>query len=230
MHTISERLAKVQDTLRTACEEAGRPDRDVTLVAVSKFRSVEEIREAIAAGQRHFGENRMQELRDKMDSIQDDALVWHLIGNVQSNKLRMICHRVDWIHSVDAVRHLHEIERRAGEHGRVVQVLIQVNISGEEQKGGVSPGELVPFLEEAAGTAWAHLRIRGFMGMASLTLDEPELHRQFSLLRSLRDDLRERFHTPSIDLGHLSMGMSGDMTIAIAEGATMIRVGSAIFG
>ena len=230
MYTLSERLKKVQETIRSVCESVGRHPSDITLVAVSKFRALDEIREAIAAGQRHFGENRMQELRDKMNAIEDDAIVWHLIGNIQSNKLKMICHRVDWIHSVDAIRYLHEIEKRAAEHDRVIQVLIQINISGEGQKGGVEPGDLVPFLEEAAQTPWRHLRIRGLMGMASLTLDESELHRQFSLLRSLRDETRGRFLSPALDLEHLSMGMSGDMSAALEEGSTMVRVGSAIFG
>lgn len=230
MFTLSERLDKVKDAIRHSCGLAGRNPSEVTLVAVSKFRTEGEIREAMEAGQRHFGENRMQELRDKMLAIADASVVWHLIGNIQSNKLRMICHRVDWIHSVDAIRYLHEIEKRAGEHGRMIQVLIQVNISGEARKGGIEPDELAGFLEEASLTPWSHLRIRGLMGMASLTLDESELHRQFSLLRHLRDGARARYLSPAIDLEHLSMGMSGDMSAAIEEGSTMVRVGSAIFG
>ena len=230
---IPEWLGFVKQDIARVCEACGRNPDEVLLVAVSKFRPVSAIQTAIRAGQWHFGENRMQDLKAKMDAIPDSDVVWHLIGNVQTNKLRQVCHRVNWIHSVDKIKYLEEIERRAGASDHTVQVLIQVNISNEPQKGGVDPEDLTAFLDEAAETNWKHLRIKGLMGMAEPTPDQDLIRSQFRLLRELRDRYREVYSHKTlqvIDLSELSMGMSSDMNIAIEEGATMVRVGTAIFG
>lgn len=230
---IAEWLGYVRRDIASSCEACDRDPKEVLLVAVSKFRPVSAVRTAIEAGQLHFGENRMQDLREKMEAIPDPNVVWHLIGNVQTNKLRQVCHRVNWIHSVDKLKYLEEIEKRAGAFNHQVNVLIQVNISSEPQKGGVDPADLKTFLEEASETNWKHLRIKGLMGMAEPTPDQELIRSQFRLLRELRDQFYEAFQVKTgqvIDLTELSMGMSSDMTLAIEEGATMVRVGTAIFG
>ncbi len=230
---IPEWLGFVKEDITTCCTECSRSSEEVLLIAVSKFRPVAAIETAIEAGQLHFGENRMQDLKSKMEAITDPEVVWHLIGNVQTNKLRQICHRVNWIHSVDKVKYLEEIEKRASDSGHHIHVLIQVNISAESQKGGVNPENLVDFLEEASETNWKHLRIRGLMGMAEPTPDQDRIRSQFRLLRELRDRFQDVYRSRTkgvIDLKELSMGMSSDMKIAIEEGATMVRVGTAIFG
>jgi pyridoxal phosphate enzyme (YggS family) len=223
----------VQQDIDAVCRSCNRDPAEVLLVAVSKFRPVSAIQTAIQAGQLHFGENRMQDLKTKMDEIPNPDVVWHLIGNVQTNKLRQVCHRVNWIHSVDKLKYLEEIEKRAGATEHQVNVLLQVNISSEPQKGGIAPEELSSFLQEASETNWQSLRIRGLMGMAEPTPDQDVIRSQFRLLRDLRDQFREPFKSKTngqIDLVELSMGMSSDMSIAIEEGATMVRVGTAIFG
>jgi pyridoxal phosphate enzyme (YggS family) len=230
---IPEWLGYVKQDIETVCRSCDRDPVEVLLVAVSKFRPVSAIETAIQAGQLHFGENRMQDLKTKMDEIPNPNVVWHLIGNVQTNKLRQVCHRVNWIHSVDKLKYLEEIEKRAGAADHQVNVLLQVNISSEPQKGGIAPDELASFLGEASETNWQHLRIRGLMGMAEPTPDQDVIRSQFRLLRELRDQFQKPFRTKTngqVDLVELSMGMSSDMNIAIEEGATMVRVGTAIFG
>lgn len=230
---IPEWLGYVKQDIEQVCRTCNRDPNEVMLVAVSKYRPVSAIETAIQAGQLHFGENRMQDLKTKMEEIPNPSVVWHLIGNVQTNKLRQVCHRVNWIHSVDKLKYLEEIEKRAGVANHNIQVLLQVNISSEPQKGGIAPDELSTFLEKASETNWQHLRIRGLMGMAEPTPDQDVIRSQFRLLRNLRDQLQDSFRKKTngiIDLVELSMGMSSDMQIAIEEGATMVRVGTAIFG
>lgn len=230
---IPEWLGYIKQDIEEACRACNRDPNEVLLVAVSKYRPVSAIQTAIQAGQLHFGENRMQDLKTKMEEIPNPDVVWHLIGNVQTNKLRQVCHRVNWIHSVDKLKYLEEIEKRAGVTNHEIQVLLQVNISSEPQKGGIAPDELAQFLEKASETNWQNLRIRGLMGMAEPTPDQDVIRSQFRLLRDLRDQFRDSFRTKTngiIDLVELSMGMSSDMRIAIEEGATMVRVGTAIFG
>ena len=230
---IPEWLGYVKQDIEEACRACNRDPNEALLVAVSKYRPVSAIQTAIQAGQLHFGENRMQDLKTKMEEIPNPDVVWHLIGNVQTNKLRQVCHRVNWIHSVDKLKYLEEIEKRAGVANHKIYVLLQVNISSEPQKGGIAPDELAAFLEKASETNWQHLRIKGLMGMAEPTPDQDVIRSQFRLLRELRDQFQNSFRTKTngvIDLVELSMGMSSDMRIAIEEGATMVRVGTAIFG
>lgn len=224
--SIASRLAEVQHKIVEHCNSCGRDPAGVTLIAVSKTNPAESIREAAAAGQIHFGENKVQELTSKMDQL-DDSLTWHMIGPVQTNKIRQMAGRVDWIHSVSRTKELDEIEKRAKMAARTITILIQVNISDEDQKSGCEPDELPALLEHAA--LLAHIRVRGLMGMASFTDNMDLVRSQFRTLRVLRDKWRNH-PDKHIDLEHLSMGMTNDMQVAIEEGATMIRVGTAIFG
>jgi pyridoxal phosphate enzyme (YggS family) len=224
--SIASRLTEVQQKIVEHCNACGRDPAGVTLIAVSKTNPVEIIREAAGAGQIHFGENKVQELTSKMDQL-DDSLKWHMIGPVQTNKIRQMAGRVDWIHSVSRTKELDEIEKRAEMAGRTITILIQVNISDEDQKSGCEPDELPALLEHAAPLE--HIRVRGLMGMASFTENMDLIRSQFRTLRELRDKWRNH-PDKRIDLEHLSMGMTNDMQVAIEEGATMIRVGTAIFG
>lgn len=220
-------LQRVQTWIQDACVEAGRSPDDVELIAVSKTKPVEAIREVYAAGQRAFGENRMQELQRKMEELADLEIEWHFLGNIQTNKLKTICHRVDIIQSVDKVKYLHEIEKRAGAADRTIGVYLQVNISDEPQKGGFDPNALLEIASELP--TFDHVRVEGVMAMASLTHDQDMLKEQFQRLHSLFSSLKEMNH-PNFAIKTCSMGMSGDLDLAIAEGSTQCRIGSSIFG
>ncbi|KPP94597.1 MAG: putative enzyme with a TIM-barrel fold [Bacteroidetes bacterium HLUCCA01] len=223
---IPAQLDRVLTEIRNSAVGCGRNPADILLVAVSKTKPLEAILQAHAAGQVHFGENKVQELVPKMEDGPDDA-VWHMIGALQSNKVKYMAPRVNWIHSVPKLKTLKEIEKRAAEFNRVINVLIQINISEEDQKSGCEPEDLKAILEASRGMQ--HVVIRGLMGMASLE-EDPELIRpQFRLLRELRD-LHAKNNEGAVQLEHLSMGMSGDLDVAIQEGSTMVRVGSALFG
>lgn len=220
MSTLRSRIDEVRARIRTAALSCGRDPDSILLIAVSKTYPVEVIHEAAACGLTAFGENRVQELVPKMDAGPADA-EWHMIGTLQSNKIKYMSHRVDWIDSVPSVKALEEIEKRAASAGRVINVLIQVNISDEDQKSGCDPSEIPDLI--AAAEHMTHLAVRGLMGIASLDADLDVARLQFRALRELRDKHLE-------PAAHLSMGMSHDMDVAIEEGATMVRIGSSIFG
>ena len=225
--SIPENLEQIRNQIHDICTKCGRNPDDVQLIAVSKTKPNEAIIEALGHGQLHFGENRMQELEEKMESIKLPGLVWHMIGTMQSNKIKYIANRVDWIHSVGKAKYLNEIEKRAAEHDRVINVLIQVNISGEDQKSGCEPSGLGSILEHARSLP--HVKVRGLMGMARFVDDAEDVRNEFALLRKTLED-HKGYNGGNIDLKELSMGMSNDFQVAIEEGATMVRVGSAIFG
>jgi pyridoxal phosphate enzyme (YggS family) len=195
----------------------------VTLVAVSKGHPVPELMEAYGAGQRIFGENRPQEMRAKFDAMPGDVR-WHMIGHLQTNKVRSIAPFVDLIHSVDSARLLRVIDSEAARVGRIQDVLLEIHIAREESKSGWAESELRDFL--AGGFGLPNVRLRGLMGMASLTDDVEQVRREFLGLRGLFDELRGTFGT---DFDTLSMGMSSDYRIALECGATMLRLGSIIF-
>jgi pyridoxal phosphate enzyme (YggS family) len=223
---VAANLDQVLTDIRTFSVEAGRNPADILLVAVSKTKSMSEIRRVYEAGQVHFGENKVQELVPKMEDGPEDA-VWHMIGALQSNKVKYMAGRVDWIHSVPKLKTLMEIDKRAGEAGRVINTLIQINISEEDQKSGCEPDDLKTILDEAR--SMKHIVVRGLMGIASFEEDLELVRPQFRLLRELRD-LHASRNEGGVQLEQLSMGMSHDLQVAIQEGATMVRVGSAIFG
>lgn len=226
---ICQNLAGVKKRIQTACDEAGRNADEITLVAVSKTKPLTAVEEAYRCGQRHFGENRAKELQDKMDDSQLDDIQWHMVGNLQTNKIKYMVERVNWIHSIEKAKYLREIEKRASRIDRTINTLIQINISGESQKSGCEPEDVADILKYAQGLR--HVRIRGLMGMATF-VDHDEVEKvrpEFQLLREVRDKNRP-LETDNIQLDELSMGMTNDLEIAIQEGSTMVRVGRAIFG
>lgn len=226
---ICKNLKNIENKITQACEEAGRKSDEITLVAVSKMKPLEDIKEAFSCGQIHFGENRARELQDKMNDYNEEGIQWHMVGNLQTNKIKYMVERVNWIHSIEKSKYLREIEKRASRIDRVINTLIQVNISGEEQKSGCEPDDIKPILEYAQGLD--HVNVCGLMGMATF-VDRKEVEKvrpQFQQLRELRDEHRE-WECENIQLDELSMGMTNDMKIAIEEGATMLRIGRAIFG
>ncbi|MDZ7754886.1 YggS family pyridoxal phosphate-dependent enzyme [Rhodohalobacter sp.] len=224
---INSRYNQVQERIRKACKDSGRDPDEIMLVAVSKTKPDEDVLKLIEQGHYHFGENRAKALQDRMESVKNPAAVWHFIGNLQTNKIKYMVERVNWIQSIHKMKALKEVEKRASEINRVINVLIQVNISDEDQKSGCDPEQLEGMLKYAQNLKYT--KVRGLMGMATFTDDLDIVRPEFKLLKKLRD---EHIHLSegSVDLKHLSMGMTNDLEVAIQEGSTMVRVGTAIFG
>ncbi len=223
---IAENLSRLRGEIARAAAGAGRDPGEITLLAVSKTFPAGAVREAYAAGQAHFGENRVQEARDKVPLCPPGAL-WHLIGALQSNKAKYCPGLFAWVHSLDSRDLARELGRRYAEEGKVCRVLVQVNLGGEEQKSGCGEEDAREVLDAALGTPG--LSPAGLMAIPPHTADPEGARPFFRRLRELRDRLvREGF--PSEALRELSMGMSHDFPVAIEEGATIIRVGTAIFG
>jgi pyridoxal phosphate enzyme (YggS family) len=223
-----ERLSAVRARIASAAQRAGRDPASVLLVGASKTVEAERLREAVAAGLSDLGENRVQEARDKIVALAELAtpVRWHLIGHLQSNKAKLAASLFDWVHSVDSEPLARELDRRAAEAGRRLQVLVEVNTSGEPSKFGVAPGAVLGLL--GAVTACSALEPRGLMTVGPLT-DDVEASR--SAYRELARSLGEAQRAlPGARLDQLSMGMSADFEIAIEEGATIVRVGTALFG
>jgi pyridoxal phosphate enzyme (YggS family) len=233
---IAANMQRVQARMQDACHRVGRAPDEVQLVAVTKTRSAEEIQAAYACGLRDFGENRVEEAEDKLalvtQSFAEDPPTWHLIGHIQSRKAARAAAIADVVHSLDSLRLAHRLERAAAEVDRTISVLIQINVSGEASKGGFpawDPSTQRTLFEELEPIGqMVHLKVEGLMTMAPIVPD-PELARPvFRSLRQLRDKLRSRLNYSSWH--ELSMGMTDDFEIAIEEGATLVRVGRAIFG
>ena len=223
---IKENLAIVEDNIRKACEKAGRDRSEVTLIAVSKTKPVSDIRQAMECGITVFGENKVQEIRDKTAEIKE-PLSWHMIGHLQANKVKYLPGVACMIHSVDNVKLAQEIEKQAAKHDLVMDVLIEVNMAKEDTKFGLSPEEVIPFVKEIS--SFDHLNIRGLMTIAPYT-EDPESNREyFKGLRLLKDEINA-LAIPRVKMDCLSMGMTGDYQVAIEEGATFVRVGTGIFG
>ena len=218
---MAQGLREVQARIESAAASAGRNVAEVTLVAVSKTFPAEAIRAAAAVGQRHFGENYVQEARGKQDALADLDLVWHFIGPVQSNKTREIAAHFDWVHGIEREKIARRLSEQRPEVLPPLNVCIQVNVSGEASKSGVAPHEVAALAGQVSGLSG--LKLRGLMA-----IPEPggDPRPRFRLLRELLDGLNAQ----GMALDTLSMGMSGDFETAIAEGATLVRVGSAIFG
>ncbi|MTI87479.1 MAG: YggS family pyridoxal phosphate-dependent enzyme [Balneolaceae bacterium] len=224
---ISQNLEQLKHRIAAACEKCGRDPDDILLVAVSKTKPNKDILKAVQSGQLHFGENRMKELEGKMEQIVNSDISWHFIGNLQTNKIKYIANRVNWIHSVEKTKYLKEIEKRAASASRTINALIQVNISDEKQKGGCAPDALAAILESAQD--YEHVNICGLMGMATFADDPEDTRPEFRLLKELFDS-HQKYNQGSVNLQYLSMGMTNDLDVAIEEGSNMVRVGSAIFG
>jgi pyridoxal phosphate enzyme (YggS family) len=225
-NTIPHRITQLHHRIAAACERAGRSPDEVTLVAVSKKMPPERIREAYEAGLRHFGENRIQEAAAKIPDLDIDV-TWHLIGHLQRNKARQAVELFQSIQSIDSERLAREVSRRAEECGRRLPVLIEVNTSGEESKFGVTPGEAPGLIELTRDLP--RLDLQGLMTIGPWSEDPEDARPAFKLLRRLTEAERERRADP-LFLPVLSMGMTDDFEVAIEEGATLIRVGRAIFG
>ncbi|RMG66993.1 MAG: YggS family pyridoxal phosphate-dependent enzyme [Bacteroidetes bacterium] len=223
--SIAHNLNHIRQQIDAAARAAGRDPGTVHLVAVSKTKPMPLIEEAFAAGQLDFGENRVQEMKEKQPLLPEAR--WHLIGSLQRNKVKYIAPYVHLIHSVDSARLLAEIDKQAGKVGRQIDCLLQLNISEEDSKSGLDEaraGEILADLDR-----YPHVRVRGLMGMAAFTDDQDLIRSQFRRLRRASEQFATLTH-PRLRMEILSMGMSGDFELAIAEGATHVRVGSAIFG
>lgn len=222
--SVAERVADVRARIVRACERAGRDPHDVTLVGVTKTVPVDLIREALDAGVSHVGENRVQDALQKMRELSDRAPQWHFLGHLQTNKARVAAEIFDCIESVDSLKLARALEEDALEIGRALTVYVQVNIGGEETKGGVPPEEVLGLIEEI--DAMPSILVTGLMSIPPPRASADDTRRDFRRLKDLFDGLRA-VHP---EIVNLSMGMSSDFEIAIEEGATEVRVGTALFG
>ena len=223
---IAENIRSVEQRIQAACARAGRRRDEVTLICVTKTMPVTDLQEAYDEGQRNFGENRVQEITEKYPLLPDD-IRWHMIGHLQRNKVKYLMDRVVMIHSVDSASLARTISKEAVKAGRTMDILLEVNAAGEESKFGLSYEEVLPLVREIAPLPGLH--ICGLMTVAPYT-DDPETNREFfKKLRDLSVDI-DRQSLDNVSTHTLSMGMTGDFEVAIEEGATHIRVGTAIFG
>lgn len=211
-----------------AAIQAALPEH-VTLVAVSKTKPVAAIQEAYNAGQRDFGENKVQEMVDKYDQLPSD-IRWHLIGHLQTNKVKYIAHFVHLIHGVDSLKLLIEINKQAAKHNRIIDCLLQFHIAEEETKFGLNMAECTEILTSSAFAEMKHVRICGVMGMATFTENTEQINKEFAQLTTYFFLLKQVFFAENDSFSIRSMGMSGDYEHAITQGSTMIRVGSSLFG
>ncbi len=223
---IKENVAEVEARIQAACERAGRRREEVTLIAVSKTKPVRDIYEVMETGIKDFGENKVQEMCDKMEMIQQ-PLNWHMIGHLQRNKVKYIVDKATLIHSVDSLRLAQQISQEAQKKSVESNILIEVNVAEEESKFGLSTAEVIQMVEEISKLPSVH--IKGLMTVAPFT-DNPEENRPyFRNLKQLAVDIAEK-NIDNVTMSVLSMGMTGDYEVAIEEGATMVRVGTGIFG
>jgi len=220
---VIENLKRINQQIIEACQKVGRSSDEVTLIAVTKYVSIERAQEALEAGINNLGENRDDSLLEKWDVLEDKP-VWHYIGTLQTRKVKNIIDKVEYIHSLDRLSLAEEINKRANHK---LKCLVQVNVSGEESKHGLSIEETIPFIKELSN--FEHIVIDGLMTMAPLTDNEQILRDCFRKLRELRD-LVQNLKLEFAPCTNLSMGMSNDFSIAIEEGATMIRIGTALVG
>ena len=226
MSVIEENLKNIEKRIEQACARSGRKREDVTLIVVSKTKPVSMIREVMDAGYSIFGENKPQELRDKADLLPPD-LQWHMIGNLQRNKVKYGITRAVMIHSLSSVELAEQIEREGAKHGVVMPCLVEVNMAQEASKEGISPADASRFIREIS--TLEHLKIEGLMTVAPYVRDPEENRHWFRSLRNLAVDIG-RENIDNICMRHLSMGMTGDFEVAVEEGATMVRIGSGIMG
>ncbi len=226
MGAIAGNLKSIEQRISDAARRSGRSVEDIRLITVTKTVDCGRIGEAISAGAKTLGENRVQEVLEKFEQLPRE-IPFHLIGHLQTNKVKYIIDKVEMIHSLDSVELAKEIEKRAAAIDKVQQVLIQVNVSGEESKFGIAPEECLEFCTFL--NTLEHLQVKGLMTMAPLGAEEKQLRAVFSGLRKLSREIAGA-ELSRIEMTELSMGMSGDFEIAVEEGATMVRVGSGIFG
>ena len=224
--SIKENIFKVEENISNALKRSGREKENVKLIAVTKTIDIDRINEAIGAGAKDIGENKVQELEEKYDII-GNTTNYHMIGHLQTNKVRNIIGKTSLIHSLDRMSLAKELDKRSRGSNIITEVLIQVNVAEEESKYGFKVKEVLPFIEEIL--AFENIKVRGLMTMAPFTKDEVVLRNVFRRLFSLKEDILNRNYE-NLTMDYLSMGMTNDYEIAIEEGSNMIRVGSGIFG
>ena len=223
---LETQLKEVEAKIQAACDRAGRKREEVTLIAVSKTKPIEMLQEAYDLGVRVFGENKVQEITAKYDALPDD-IHWHMIGHLQTNKVKYIIDKVELIHSVDSLHLAKQIEKEAVKKGVDAQILVQVNIAQEDTKFGIDGPEVMSLVEEIS--KFPHVHIRGLMTSAPFVANPEENRCYFKKLHKLFVDIREK-NIDNVSMDILSMGMTNDYEVAIEEGATMVRVGTGIFG
>ena len=223
---LKDNFETVEKNVANACARAGRDRSEVTLIAVSKTKPVEMLREVYDAGARDFGENKVQEICEKYDKLPSD-IKWHMIGHLQRNKVKQVIDKVTLIHSVDSYRLAQEISVQAQKKGLSIPILIEINIAGEESKFGISADDTIQLVEEIA--ALPNLKIQGLMTIAPYVVDPEENRLYFRQIKQLSVDIKNK-NIDNVSMDILSMGMTGDYEVAIEEGATMVRVGTGIFG
>ena len=223
---LKENLTQVEEKIDAACRRAGRDRSEVTLIAVSKTKPVSTLKEAYDLGVRVFGENKVQELVEKYEALPED-IHWHLIGHLQRNKVKYIIDKVDLIHSVDSVRLAETIEKEAAKHGLTANILLEVNVAEEESKFGLKVNEVEQVVDEIA--KFSHIKVCGLMTIAPFVENPEENRPYFRCLRNLSVDIGAK-KVDNVTMSILSMGMTNDYEVAVEEGATMVRVGTGLFG
>lgn len=226
MEIIKNNLEIINKKIKKAALRADRNPEEIKLVAVAKTATIEQIEEAIKAGVKIIGENKVQEAKEKYQIITAD-IEWHLVGHLQTNKVKYAVEIFDCIHSVDSIKLAEEIDKRSLQFGKTTNVLVEVNVSGEETKCGIKPEEVEPFLKELS--KFSRIRVRGLMTIAPIVEDKEEVRPYFSKLRELSKEIKSK-NIKNVRMDYLSMGMSEDFEIAIEEGANMVRIGRGIFG
>lgn len=223
---LKNQLEEVEKEIQKACGRSGRNRNEVTLIAVSKTKPIAMLQEAYDLGVRTFGENKVQELTEKYEALPKD-IHWHMIGHLQTNKVKYIIDKVDLIHSVDSLKLAETIEKEAAKKNCIANILIEVNVAEEESKFGLQLDEVIPFIEKIA--TFSHVKVRGLMTIAPFVENAEENRSIFENLHKLSVDITEK-NIDNVNVNILSMGMTNDYQVAIEEGATMIRVGTGIFG
>jgi hypothetical protein len=229
--TVAERVRSVRERIAQACERVGRSPGDITIVGISKTFPMQAIESGKQAGLDHFGENRARQLRDKArarpGAFEGGDVKWHMVGHLQTNKAKFIARHADWFDALDSPRLAEELDKRAAKNDRVLPCLVQVNITGEEQKYGLDPDETHDYLDHCA--RYDNLAVRGLMALASFVDDPEDVRGEFQRMRELFETY-DASGNPQVEMTELSIGMSNDFEVAVEEGSTMVRIGSAIFG
>ena len=226
MVTIKNNLEIINEKIKKAALRVNRDPEEIKLVAVTKTATIEQIKEAISAGVKIIGENKVQEAKEKYQILSAD-IEWHLVGHLQTNKVKYAIEIFDLIHSVDSIKLAKEIDRRSQQFGMITNVLVEVNISGEETKYGIKPEEVELFIKEIS--EFSRIKIRGLMTIAPIAEDKEEVRPYFRKLRELSKEIKSK-NIKNVKMDYLSMGMTEDFEVAIEEGANMIRIGRGIFG
>ena len=226
MEIIKNNLEIINKKIKKAALRADRNPEEIKLVAVTKTATIEQIEEAIKAGVKIIGESKVQEAKEKYQIITAD-IEWHLVGHLQTNKVKYAVEIFDCIHSIDSIKLAKEIDKRSLQFGKITNVLVEVNVSGEETKCGIKPEEVETFLKEIS--KFSRIRVRGLMTIAPIVEDKEEVRPYFRKLRELSKEIKSK-NIKNVRMDYLSMGMSEDFEIAIEEGANMVRIGRGIFG